>query len=55
MEDWDKIREQVVKQPSPEDNKNFLQRLIIEIRGRMGGDDCCKVKKFGCGYLGKYD
>ena len=41
-EDWDKIREQVVEQPSPEDNGNFPRRLVMEIRGRMGagGDDC---------------
>ncbi len=36
MEDWDKIREQVVEQPSLEDNRNFPQHLVIEIRGQIG-------------------
>ncbi len=35
-EDWDKIREQVVEQYSLEDNRNFLWRLVIKIRGQMG-------------------
>ncbi len=36
-EDWDKIRVQVVEQPSAEDNRNFPRRLVMEIKGRMGG------------------
>ncbi len=36
-EDWDKIREQVIEQASLEDNGNFPRRLVMEIRGRMGG------------------
>ena len=36
IEDWDKIREQVVEQSSPEDNENFPQGLVMEIRGPMG-------------------
>ncbi len=36
-EDWYKISEQVIEQPSPEDNGNFPRRLVMEIRGRMGG------------------
>ncbi len=36
-ENWDKIREQVVEQPSPADNGNFPQHLAMKIRGRMGG------------------
>ena len=35
MKDWDKIKEQVVEQPSLEDNKNFPQRLVMEIRGQI--------------------
>ncbi len=35
--DWDKIREQVVEQLSPEDNRNFSWRLVIKIRRRMEG------------------
>ncbi len=59
-EDWDKIRERVVEQPSQEDNGNFLQRLVIEIRGQMGWDDntsmfCCRVSEFGCRNLGGHD
>ncbi len=37
IEDWDKIWEQVVEQPSPEDNGNFPRHLVMEIRGRMRG------------------
>ncbi len=36
-EDWDKIRKQVAKQPSPKDNRNFLQYLVMKIRGQMVG------------------
>ncbi len=35
-EDWDKIREQVVEQPSPEENGNFPRRLVMKIRRRIG-------------------
>ncbi len=37
MEDWDKIKKQVVEQPSPEDNRNFPQCLVMEIRRQMRG------------------
>lgn len=35
-EDQDNIREQVVEQPSLENNGNFLQNLVIEIRKEIG-------------------
>ena len=54
-ENWDKIRKQVVEKPNLEDNANFLQRLVIENREQMGGNNCFKVKKFGCENLGRYD
>lgn len=31
-EDWDKITGQVVEQPSPKDNGNFLCGFVIEIK-----------------------
>ena len=36
-EDWEKVKGQVVKQPSPEKNRGFLRRLVMEIEGRQGG------------------
>ena len=36
-EDWEKVKGQVVKQPSPEENGGFLRRLVMEIEGRQGG------------------
>lgn len=35
VEDQNKIRNQVVKQPNPENNKNFPQRLVMELRRQM--------------------
>lgn len=37
MEDWDKIREQIIEQPSPENNENYPQYLIIEIKRQIEG------------------
>ena len=58
--DWDKIRKQVIEQPSLENNENFLQCLMMEIRRQMEGDDntskfCYRVLEFSCGNLGRHD
>ena len=37
VEDWEKIKGQVVEQPSLEENGRFLHRLVIETEGRQGG------------------
>ena len=34
-DDWEKIKGQVVKQPSPKENREFLQCLVIEIERRQ--------------------
>ena len=36
-EDWEKVKGQVVEQPSPEENGGFPRRLVIEIEERQGG------------------
>ena len=36
-EDWEKVKGQVVEQPSPEENGGFPRRLVMEIEGRQGG------------------
>ena len=35
--DWEKVKGQVVKQPSLEKNREFLHCLVIEIGGQQGG------------------
>ena len=32
-EDWEKVKGQVVKQPSPEENGEFPRHLVMEIEG----------------------
>lgn len=32
MEDWDKIRKQIIEQPNLKDNGNFLKRLVMKIK-----------------------
>lgn len=59
-ENQDKIREQVVKQPSLKDNKNFLQHLLMEIRKQIGKNDstsmsCYRILEFSNGNLGGYN
>ena len=37
VEDWEKVKSQVVEQPSLEENGGFPRRLVMEIEGRQGG------------------
>ena len=54
MEDWDKMKEQIVEESSSKDNGNFLWHLVMEIRGQIEGDNStsishCRVLEFVAG------
>lgn len=60
MEDWDKIKKQIVEQPNLEYNGNFPWYLMIEIRRQIGGDKNTimfyyRVYKFDCGNLRRHN